>query len=226
MDIDDTASAPVLIVLAIGAAAAGLLLCALGLAKAGRIIRFVPYPVLGGFLGASGWLIVSGAFQVTAGHRLNMINFEPLMTVSSLTKLTAAGAVALALFVGRYRLRNAFALPSVLLTSIVAVHLILLLSGASLVEAQSKGWLFEPQSAPSITWGFEEIRRFQWSVLPSLTGDLLAVAFVTTISLLLNVTGIELATQREADLDRELSALGVANTMSAALGGYVGCVSL
>src|SRR5215471_15030845 len=217
---------PVLIVLAIGAATAGLLLCALGLAKAGRIIRFVPYPVLGGFLGASGWLIVSGAVQVTAGHRLNVINFESLMTASSLTKLTAAGGVALALFVGRYRLRNAFALPSVLLASIIAVHLILLVSGISLVEAQSKGWVFEPQSAPNLTWGFEEIRRFPWNVLPSLTGDLLAVGFVTTISLLLNVTGIELATQREANLDRELSALGVANTMSAALGGYVGCVSL
>jgi SulP family sulfate permease len=213
-------------VLAIGAATAGLVLCVLGLAKAGRIIRFVPYPVLGGFLGASGWLIVAGAFQVTAGHRLNLINFESLMTVSSLTKLMAAGCVALALFVGRYRLRNAFALPGVLLTSIVAVHLILSLSGVSLAEAQSRGWLFEPQSAPSMTWGFEEIRRFPWSILPSLTGDLIAVVFVTTISLLLNVTGIELATQREANLDRELGALGVANTMSAVFGGYVGCVSL
>ena len=217
---------PVLIVLAIGAASAGLLLCALGLAKAGRIIRFVPYPVLGGFLGASGWLIVSGAFQVTAGHRLNMISFESLMTGPSLTKLMAAGGVALALFVGRYRLRNAFALPGVLLTSIVAVHLILLLRGVSLADAQLNGWVFEPQPTPNLTWGFEEIRRFPWNVLPSLAGDLLAVVFVTTISLLLNVTGIELATQREANLDRELSALGVANTMSAALGGYVGCVSL
>jgi sulfate permease, SulP family len=225
-DVSEHLLEPVLIVLAISAASAGLLLCTLGLAKAGRIIRFVPYPVLGGFLGASGWLIVSGAFQVTAGHRLNMTDFESLMTVSSLTKLMAAGGVALALFVGRYRLRNAFALPGVLVTSIGAVHLILSLTNVSLAEAQSNGWVFEQQSAPNLTWGLEEIRRFPWKVLPSLSGDLLAVVFVTTISLLLNVTGIELATQREADLDRELGALGIANTMSAALGGYVGCVSL
>ena len=50
--------------------------------------------------------------------------------------------------------------------------------------------------------------------------------FVTAISMLLNTTGIEVATRREADLDRDLNTLGVANLLSAALGGYVSCVSL
>jgi sulfate permease, SulP family len=219
---------PVLIVLATSAALAGFLLCGLWLAKAGRIIRFVPYPVIGGFLGASGWLIVSGASQVMSGHSLNATNFDSLMTDSSLTKLVAGGAVALALFVGRYRVRNAFALPGVLLMSIAAVHLVLLLSGISLTEAQSAGWLFEPQTSRALAplWTAEEVRSFPWGLLPSLSGDLLAVMFVTTISLLLNITGIELAAQREADLDRELNALGIANAASAALGGYVSCVSL
>ena len=55
---------------------------------------------------------------------------------------------------------------------------------------------------------------------------MLAVIFVTTISTLLNTAGIELATEREADLDQELKALGVANIISGALGGYVSCMSL
>jgi SulP family sulfate permease len=219
---------PVLIVLATSAALAGLLLCGLGLTKAGRIIRFVPYPVIGGFLAASGWLIVSGAFQIIAGHSLNAANLDSLITLSSLAELLAGGAVALALFVGRYRIRNAFALPGVLLLSIVTVHLALLLCGISLAEAQSSGWLFEPRTSHALAplWTLEEVRGFPWSILPSLSGDLLAVGFVATISLLLNITGIELAAQREADLDRELNALGIANTASAVLGGYVSCVSL
>ena len=219
---------PVLIVLAISAALAGLLLCGLGFTRAGRIIRFVPYPVIGGFLGASGWLIVSGASQVIAGHSLSATNLDSLISGQSLVKLMAGGAVAFALFVGRYRIRNIFALPGVLLLSIATVHLVLLLGGISLTEAQSNGWLFEPQTSRALAplWTLEEIRIFPWSVLPALSGDLLAVVFVTTISLLLNITGIELAAQREADLDRELNALGIANTASAALGGYVSCVSL
>jgi SulP family sulfate permease len=50
--------------------------------------------------------------------------------------------------------------------------------------------------------------------------------FVTTISLLLNTTGIEIATKREADIERELKALRLANLISAALGGYVSCLSV
>jgi sulfate permease, SulP family len=51
----DDLLAPVMIVLAIVTALTGLLLCGLGLARAGAAIRFVPYPVIGGFLGATGW---------------------------------------------------------------------------------------------------------------------------------------------------------------------------
>src|SRR6516164_2157017 len=55
---------PTLLLLALSALLVGILLCGLGLAKAGRAVRFVPYPVIGGFLGATGWLMVSGASQV------------------------------------------------------------------------------------------------------------------------------------------------------------------
>ena len=44
--------------------------------------------------------------------------------------------------------------------------------------------------------------------------------------MLLNTTGIEFVTRREADLQRDLKTLGVANLAGAALGGYVSCISL
>lgn len=40
------------------------------------------------------------------------------------------------------------------------------------------------------------------------------------------MTGIEIATRHEADLNRDLNVLGAANLLSAAFGGYVSCVSL
>jgi SulP family sulfate permease len=55
---------------------------------------------------------------------------------------------------------------------------------------------------------------------------LVAVAFVTASCTLFNTTGIEVATQREANLERELNVTGVANVLSGALGGYTGCVSI
>jgi SulP family sulfate permease len=76
------------------------------------------------------------------------------------------------------------------------------------------------------TWDFRDLRMFRWNIIPALSGDLLAVMFVTAITMLLNTTGIEFLTRREADLQRELKTLGVANLTAAALGGYVSCISL
>jgi SulP family sulfate permease len=217
---------PVVIVLAISAALSGIVLCCLGLTRGGRAIRFVPYSVIAGFLGASGWLIVSGAVRVIAGQPIT--NLDTMANASSLGKLAAGLAIALVLFISRYRLRNLFALPAMLLLSMVAIHIVFLLGGISLDEAEASGWTFAPQSASALTlrWHTDELRLFPWKLLPSLSGEFFAVVFVTTISMLLNLTGIELATQREADLDRELNALGLANAASAAFGGYVNCVSL
>jgi sulfate permease, SulP family len=49
---------------------------------------------------------------------------------------------------------------------------------------------------------------------------------VTAITMLLNTTGIELATRREAEFGRELKTLGVANAVAGLIGGYVSCISL
>ena len=78
---------PTLIVMAIGSALTGILLCGLGLARAGRAIRFVPYPVIGGFLGATGWLVVSGAVLVVTDLQLSVHNLEALFSASSIAKL-------------------------------------------------------------------------------------------------------------------------------------------
>ena len=45
----------------------GMLLFAIGALRLGQLLRFVPYPVIGGFLAASGWLLISGSVEVIAG---------------------------------------------------------------------------------------------------------------------------------------------------------------
>jgi SulP family sulfate permease len=44
----------------------GLLLLGLGYFKLGRIVRFLPYPIIGGFLAGSGWLLVQGGIGIMA----------------------------------------------------------------------------------------------------------------------------------------------------------------
>jgi len=208
----DDLLAPVMIVLALAAALTGILLCGLGLARAGGAIRFIPYPVIGGFLGATGWLMVGGAVRVITDRRLNFSTIDDLLGLLTLAKLAAAGAVALALYLSLRRLRNPFVLPGILLAGIAAADLAFALPGTTLGEAQAEGWMFKAPAAVGLTqtWDLSDLRNFPWRVVPALSGDLLAVMFVTAISMLLNTTGIEFVTKREADLQRELKTLGIA----------------
>lgn len=216
-----------MVALTLSSALTGLLLCGLGLARAGRAIRFVPYPVIGGFLGASGCLTLLGAVQVLSGHRPQLVDLGHLLDVDSAEKLLAGLAVAGFVLIGRVFWKTPFAMPAQLLVSICAFYVALLLLGIPLAEAQAGGWMFTLPSAAKLAppWTLE-FPHFPWNTLPELAADFFAVMFVTTISLLLNITGIELATKREANLDRELNVVGAANLLCAALGGYVACITM
>src|SRR6202011_4949180 len=54
---------PGLITLAVSTVLTGIVLCGFGVTRMGRAIRYVPYPVVGGFLGATGCLILLGAVR-------------------------------------------------------------------------------------------------------------------------------------------------------------------
>jgi SulP family sulfate permease len=194
----------------------------------GRAIRYVPYPVVGGFLGATGCLILLGAVRVITGQRLQFATLGQFEDFLTLSKLAAACVMALILYLTWHRSRSSLGLPAILVGGVIAGHILFWLTGISLAEAQAAGWTF--QSPPSadfmLPWSVEAIEKYPWHTLPELSGNLIAVIFVTASCTLFNTTGIEVAVQREANLERELNVTGIANMLSGALGGYTGCISI
>jgi SulP family sulfate permease len=188
----------------------------------------MPYPVIGGFLGATGWLMVTGAMQVVADQRPTLLNLGAFADAGIAAKLGACVAVAVVLHVLLRRSKSPFALPGVLVAAFVATHLVLLATGTSVAAAQAAGWMFKAQPAAGLAlpWTLGALHGFPWAALPSLAGDVLAVMFVTISTLLLNTTGIEIATHTEANIERDLKVHGFANLIAAALGGMVVCTSL
>ena len=220
--------APVLLTLALATVATGIVLCVFGMTRMGRAIRYVPYPVVGGFLGATGCLILLGAVRVITGQRLQFATLGQFEDFLTLSKLAAACVMALILYLTWHRSRSSLGLPAILVGGVIAGHILFWLTGISLAEAQAAGWTF--QSPPSadfmLPWSVEAIEKYPWHTLPELSGNLIAVIFVTASCTLFNTTGIEVAVQREANLERELNVTGIANMLSGALGGYTGCISI
>lgn len=220
--------APVLITLGLATILTGIVLCACGMTRLGRAIRYVPYPVVGGFLGATSCLIMLGAFRVVTGERFQFSTFGRLGNVLSAAELAAAVAMALVLYLTWHRSRSPFGLPVILVGGIVAAHIGFSVIGVSPAQAQAWGWTF--QAPPSINfmlpWSPHELVSYPWRIVPDLLGYLVAVVFVTATSTLFNTAGVEVAAHREANLERELNITGLANILSGALAGYTGCVSI
>ncbi|MEA2829287.1 MAG: sulfate permease, SulP family [Bradyrhizobium sp.] len=220
--------APVLITLASATVITGIVLCGFGVTRMGRAIRYVPYPVVGGFLGATACLIVLGAIRVITNQRLQFAALDRFANVLTLSELAAAGAMAVILYLTWHRSRSPFGLPAILVGGVIAAHLAFWLAGITPAEAQASGWTFQPPPRISFMspWGAKEIGSYPWYTLPDLLGNLIAVIFVTATSTLFNTTGVEVALHREADLERELNVTGIANILSGAFGGYTGCISI
>jgi len=220
--------APVLITLGLSTVMTGMVLCGLGLTRMGRAIRYVPYPVVGGFLGATGLLIVLGAVRVITNYPVQSNTLFHFSNIVTLLELSAACTMALVLYLTWHRSRSPFGLPLILIGGVIAAHLTFWIVGISPEEAQEMGWTFQPPPPAKfmLPWHAGELARFPWFIVPDLLGDLIAVIFVTAASTLFNTTGVEVAVHREANLERELNITGFANILTGALAGYAGCISV
>jgi SulP family sulfate permease len=206
----------------------GIALFLLGWQRLGRLVRFVPYPVVAGFLAATGWLMVSGAVLMTTGLPLTLPTLPSFAerATAVLLGITALWAAVLWLVTARWK--QPLVLPLALLAATLATHGgIALLALPESTIAQS-GLMF---SLPGDAWPLIPLLtgdafRVDWTALAPVAGDMLAVAVLAVLSILLNSTSIELATGQDVDLDRELRVQGLANVASAVAGGFVGHVSV
>ena len=97
---------PTLIAMSLATGLTGTLLCIFGFTRAGRAIRFVPFPVIGGFLGATGWLMMMGAVQIVTDQPAALANFGAFLNLALTAKLAAGLLVAIALHF-RFAVRRA-----------------------------------------------------------------------------------------------------------------------
>ena len=84
-----SALAHALLALSISGAVTGLALWLLGHFRIGQIARFVPFPVIAGFLAASGWLLITGGIALATGKPLSLATL-PALTPADLARLSVA----------------------------------------------------------------------------------------------------------------------------------------
>lgn len=220
----DAVFATVVVAMMATAFVTGAAFLALGHFRLGGLVRFIPYPVIGGFLGAIGWLLIKAGIELMAGATLNLKTLTALLTPRALALWVPGVAYGGALFLLTRRYRHYLLFPSLMVGSIVAFHLSLWGAGISLSDAEGRGWLLGPfpetgtfnPIAPSF---FIEAR---WAAALVQVPTIATIAVLSVIGLLLNVSALEIALERDMDLNRELRSAGVGNLLAALAGGMSG----
>lgn len=219
------AAVAVVVMLAASAVATGGLVLVLGVLRWGRLVRLLPYPVSGGFLAGSGFLVVAGAFRVLTGAPLHWSSWPALAAVPALAWGTALGVAGILLLVPGRR-RHFLLVPGVIVAGLALFYLGLWLSGGSVAAAQAQGFLVRPVGEGALGWPWASAPLVPWEAVLAEWKNFLAMVIVVVVTILLNAAGLELAAHREVDLDRELRANGLANLASGLAGGMVGYLSV
>lgn len=211
----------VLMFLFASASCCGVVLYLIGEQRWGRYVRYIPFPVVGGFLVGTGCLLVSGAWKMLVGASPTHTTWALIAAVPSLA-WSAALLVALTLFVLTRFVKHFLVIPAVIFSAALIFHVVLVASGINFVAARASGLLLSPLSLGvwshpfSLAWG-----QVRWDLIALHANDFVAMTMVVVVTILLNATSLDHATGRDADFDRELKALGLANIFSGMAGGLV-----
>ena len=211
----------VLMFLFVSSAGCGLLLYLVGERRWGRYVRFIPYPVIGGFLVGTGCLLVSGGWKMLVGTSPIHTTLVQISSVHPLAWFSAA-TVALALLVLMRLTKHFLVIPGVIFGSAILFHVVLRLNGIDTNQAHATGLLLNPMPLGAWANPFNQPWGLvRWDLILQHANDFIAMTMVVVITILLNATSLDHATGQDADFDRELKALGLANILAGLAGGLV-----
>jgi SulP family sulfate permease len=223
----DDAPATVMFALIAGTLITGVTLYLFGVGRAGRWIRFVPFPVIAGFMAASGGLLVVGGIRIVTGVQPSLELLKELAHGQHLVQLIVGVAFAIGMLLIK-RVKHPLAFPALLLGGIIATHVALHFAGYSWSAAREAGWLLDLSAGVALPgpWLLKSMPRVYLFELLWAAGGYVALVAVTTMTLLLGLMAIEVETRLDVDLDHELRLNGIANMLVGVCGGMTGTLSM
>jgi SulP family sulfate permease len=223
-DLPPTAQLPsVLALLATTSILLGSMTFLLGRLRLGNLIRFIPYPVLGGFLAGTGWLLsLSAILMLTNLPQLTTV--AELLQPSMMLRWVPGLAFGLLLFGLQRRYGHPLTLPGMILGSLLLFTVTLNLVQVPWTDVEQGGFLLGP-FATGTPWQplpWQVVMTAPWGAIAHQWQQILVLLVVTLMALLLNVTSLEVVLQQDIDFNRELRVIGFANVLSGIGGGLMG----
>ncbi len=196
----------------------------LGTFRLGNLARFIPYPVVGGFLAGTGWLLIKGGLRVSAGITPEFGRIHEFVDPFELMRWGPALAFGVILLVATRVIRRPLVIPAMIGIGLVLFFVGMLVTGSSIDSARDGFWLLGPFQSAQLwqLWTIHAVAGADWSAVLHQTPGIATAVFVAVIACLFNVGGTELLLHADLDSNEELRDAGLVNVVSSLFGGIPG----
>jgi SulP family sulfate permease len=207
--------------LGVSAFCIGLGFWVLGVAKLGGLVWYIPFPVTAAFLSGVGLYLILGAIQIATGISFSWSTISSLMAPHALLRWIPAAAIGLVCFLLTRRYRHPGVLPAFLITVIIGFH-----TWVRVVGLADGASTFTLSHMPSgMLWQLPTVQLLamaDWPLLMDHVGAIGSILVVCHLSMLLNVSGLDMQSVEGIEVNRELKVTGTANLLLSLLGSSSG----
>jgi sulfate permease, SulP family len=201
----------------------------LGSFKLANLIRFIPLPVMGGFLAGVGWLLFSGAVKSLTGLPAFFTALPALLKPDMILRWLPGLISAVVLLLLQHYRRSVFNLIGIVIAIVTLFWLAVWLLGISPSALSRDGWLLVSTAGQGTWTPFDYagmLTRVDWWAVFSQLSSLGTLSVIALIAVLMAASSLELLSRKDVDLNRELIAAGLGNFVCAAAGSLPGYHSL
>jgi SulP family sulfate permease len=219
----------ILLMLMLTGLAAGIMQIGFGLSGLGQLIKFIPYPVVSGYLSAVGLTIIGGQLPRVLGADKSMGLWQALLhPISWHWQSMLVGGVVIAAMIGVPRLTRA-APPAIIgLAAGVLVYFSLGFSDPALWQVAPNPFIVGPISSPdgqllgAAAQNLFTLRLWDATLIAQILLPALSLAALLSIDTLKTCVVLDTLTCSHHNPNREMLGQGLGNIGSALLGGIPG----
>jgi len=202
----------------------GLFFLFLGYFELGNLVRFLPYPVIGGFLAGSGWLLVRSSMNLLTDLPLGLSTLDALVEPAILLRWFPGLAFALVMIFSARYIDQVLSMPILIIGGIPLFYLVTWIAGVTPADLRGQGLMYEPFPGGALwqplPWTY--LDQVDWTAIAGKLPDILSVILLSTVAVLLNASGLEVAVNKDVSFNKELRAAGLGNLLGGLAGGLIG----
>jgi len=207
----------------------GALFLILGRFQLGNLVRYMPYPVVAGFLAGVGWLLTTGSISIMTGLTPGFGNLLEFFTGERLLMWLPGLCLALGMLAASKYCKNGMGLPLAIGIALAVFALYLWSSDKTLADAERAGLLLGNMGGSTQLWPVftpADLSLVRWDMLARQIPQLCTIPLVSAISFLLISSGLEAILQRDLNMQHELYVNAAANLLAGPGGSQAGYTAL